>query len=323
MGRPKGSININKNLKEVIKQEPKEIERKSCSMQLSQKCKEEHEDPEKKGRKLTDFYMTINNYFFKASKIHICKDCIKEFVYTEDGEINLKNFKKILRVLDMPFIQNCFDSSIADRKDTFGVYYKNIALNHLGKSYEDGDNEELSNVIQKAVKTEQEIKGFWGDGFEDKEYDFLEDELARWKQTHKCDVQAEITLLREICITILDTRNARKDNKPTKELRKELQDLMKTASVDPAKANSIGSGQTVDRFGVWLKDIEEKKPSEWWQDQEKYKDADGFLSYIKDYIVRPIRNFFSGNKDFMINGEDLSFKEDNTPKEDNSSKEVE
>lgn len=296
----------------------KSVERKSCSMQLSQKCKEEHDKDN--GRKLTDFYMTINNYFFKAKKVHICKDCIKEFVYTESGDINLKNFKKILQVLDMPFIQKDFDSSVADKNDTFGTYYKNIALNHLGKSYEDGDNEEFSNVVKASIRTEQEIRGFWGDGFNDKEYNFLEDELARWKQTHKCDVQAEITLLREICTTVLDIRNARKEGKPTKELRKELQDLMKTASVDPAKANSIGSGQTVDRFGVWLKDIEDKKPSEWWEDQEKYKDADGFLPYIKDYIVRPIRNFFSGNKDFMINGEDLSFKEE---KDDKVSKEVE
>lgn len=315
MSRTKGSLNKSTNINKNVKQEPKEIEYKTCSMQLSKKCQEEHSDITKKGRKLTDFYMTINSNFFKTPKIHICKDCIKEFVYTAEGEINLKNFKKILQVLDMPFIQNCFDSSVADKNDTFGTYYKNIALNHLGKSYEDGDTEEFLKVINDSVKTEQEIKGFWGYGFDDKEYDFLEGELARWKQTHKCDVQAEITLLREICITVLDTRNARINKNPTKDLRKELQDLMKTASVDPAKANSIGSGQTVDRFGVWLKDIEEKKPSEWWEDQEKYKDADGFIPYIKDYIVRPIRNFFSGNKDFVINGEDLSFKEDNSSKE--------
>jgi len=319
MGRPKGSPN--KGIVAEVIEESKVVERKSCSMQLSKKCQVEHADITKKGRKLSDFYMNINNYLFKASKVHICKDCIKEYVYTDEGGINLKNFKKILQVLDMPFIQKEFDSSVADKNDTFGTYYKNIALNHLGKSYDDGDNEKLSDTMQKSIKTRQEIIGFWGDGFDDKEYDFLEDELGRWKQTHKCDVQAEITLLREICITILDTRNARRDTKPTKELRKELQELMKTASVDPAKANSIGSGQTVDRFGVWLKDIEEKKPADWWEDQEKYKDQDGFVPYIKNYIVRPIKNFFSGNKDFMINGEDLSFKDDG--KKSDTSEDVE
>lgn len=313
----KKTTSKNKKSKEEVIEEI-EVERKSCSMQLSKKCQEEHKT--EKGRKITDFYMNINNYLFKAPKIHICKDCIKEFVYTESGDINLKNFRKILQVLDMPFIQKDFDSAVSGKSDTVGTYYKNIALNHLGKSYEDGDNEEFLNIIKESVKTEKEIKSFWGIGFDDNEYNFLEEELGRWEETHKHDTQAEKTLLREICITVLDTRNARKDKKPTKDLRKELQDLMKTASVDPAKANSIGSGQTVDRFGVWLKDIEEKKPSEWWQDQDKYKDMDGFLPYIKDYIVRPIRNFFSGNKDFMINGEDLSFKEE---KEDKVSKEIE
>ncbi|HSH51936.1 MAG TPA: hypothetical protein VK982_09470 [Bacteroidales bacterium] len=84
---------------------------------------------------------------------------------------------------------------------------------------------------------------------------------------------------------------------------------MKTASVDPAKANAISSGQSVDRFGVWIKDIEQYRPAEWWEQQEKYVDMDGFKLYIKDYIVRPIKNFFTGTKDFFVGGKDLSFKD--------------
>lgn len=285
------------------------IVRKTCSMQLSSKCKNEHEDDTKRGRKETDFYMVINNNLFKSKKVHICKDCIKEYIYRTDGSVNLNKFKKVLLLLDIPFYQKEFDSAVEGQKETFGTYYKNIALNHLGEGWDNGEISELKEAIENSANNELETRGFWGSGFDYDEYEFLEDELARWKQTHKCDTQAEATLLREICITILDIRNARKMGTSTKELRKELQELMKTASVDPAKANAISGGQTVDRFGVWLKDIEQKKPSEWWDDQEKYKDMDGFLPYIKNYILRPIKNFFTGVKDFVIDGEDLSFKD--------------
>ena len=50
---------------------------------------------------------------------------------------------------------------------------------------------------------------FWGRGFNIDDIIFLEAELSAWKETHKCDNQAEITLLREICIKILEIRQAR------------------------------------------------------------------------------------------------------------------
>ena len=75
---------------------------------------------------------------------------------------------------------------------------------------------------------------------------------------------------------------------------------MKTASVDPAKANQASSGKLQDAWGVWVKDIEQFKPAEWHDRQEKYKDMDGFIPYIKDYIVRPIKNFITGQRDFQI-----------------------
>lgn len=281
-----------------------QLNKKTCTMQLSKNCREENGY-----RKLGNFYKPINDMFFKTDTIHICKDCIKEYVYKSDGSIDVNRLKKILMVVDAPFFSKEFESALNGKRETIGRYFTSIYLNHQGKGYEDGEIDEIENIIIEGVKSRNEIIDFWGVGFDDDDYRFLEKELIKWKATHKSDTQAEITLLREICITILDLRKARGNKKATKELRKELQDLMKTASVDPAKANAISSGQSVDKFGVWVKDIEQFKPAEWWEKQEKYKDMDGFIPYIKNYIVRPITNFFTGVKNFFVDGEDLSFKE--------------
>lgn len=285
-----------------------EKERQICTMQYSESCKK------REGNwLLKDFYTAINDKFFANGRVHICKECIKNYCYKEDGSVDLDKFKQILMMINAPFYSKEFNTAIEKDKDTIGVYMRAICLNYKGQEWRDGETQKYisnQNKDKEPFVISPELIRKWGGSFEEEEYIFLEEELKEWKKTHKCDNQAEITLLKEICITVLDIRNARNDSNSTKNLRKDLQDLMKTASVDPAKANAISDSQTVDRFGVWIKDIEQKRPAEWHDEQEKYVDMDGFKPYIQDYIVRPIKNFFTGSKDFIVNGKDLSFKKD-------------
>lgn len=269
----------------------------------------------------SDLYVSRSELFSYYGKLIYCKKCI--------GEIYDKLFEKyedektaiyyMCRKLDMPFSHGNYEGAAKEAHNKGWQIYQTYiqkmnslgGLNNCGNSFDDSDIflESKNKKIDLNIEINKDVKLFWGYGFDDYDYLFLESELAKWKSTHKCDNQAEVTLLREICIKVLDIRKKRELNEDTSKHIKDLQDLMKTASVDPAKANSIGSGQAVDRFGVWLKDIEEKKPAEWWEEQEKYKDMDGFIPYIKNYIVRPIKNFFTGVKDFTIDGENLSFED--------------
>jgi hypothetical protein len=148
----------------------------------------------------------------------------------------------------------------------------------------------------------------WGEGLELKDYEYLEKEIEVWKKTHKCDNKAEETLLKEICLTKLDLRKARStgDDKRVKDLTKSFQDLIKTAALDPAKANAASSGKMFDSFGVWIKDIEENRPAEWVEDKKLFEDVDNLDSYFKKYIVRPIKNFITGSRDFGVDTDLLS-----------------
>ena len=74
---------------------------------------------------------------------------------------------------------------------------------------------------------------------------------------------------------------------------------MKTASVDPAKVILQVLVKFMIRGAFGLK-ILNSLDREWHDQQEKYKDMDGLIPYIKDYIVRPIRNFITGNRDFQL-----------------------
>ena len=272
---------------------------------------------------LSKFYEATNPMLDTNGFMSICKeDCNKIY----DTYFSVYNNMEKAMYLTCQDLDVCFNMEVLRQtqshiagligkgkqaKAVFG-YYKsklqstgknNAKLDAFSFKYSDrlidvDNNDVLSDSYDEDI--DEDLQTFWGKGFSLDDLIFLESELSNWKQTHKCDNQAEITLLKEICIKILIIRNKRALNENTSGDLKELQDLMKTASVDPAKANAASAGKSLDVFGVWVKDIEQFRPAEWFENQEKYKDMEGFIPYIKNYIVRPIQNFLSGTRNFFV-----------------------
>jgi hypothetical protein len=269
------------------------------------------------------FYEATNPSIDKNGLISICKDHCNE-LYDEYFD-KYKSMEKALYLtcqdLDVIFNKECLQQaqshieSLIDKGkniDKIFGYYKS-KLGSIGKNnarleslrFKDSDtlidsqnNDVTSEGFNEEI--EEDLILFWGKGFNLDDIIFLETELSSWKQTHKCDNQAELTLLKEICIKILDIRKSRERKENVGTLQKELQDLFKTCSVDPAKANAASAGKSQDSFGVWIKDIEQFRPAEWYEQQEKYVDMDGFKPYLKNYISRPIENFLTGVRNFFV-----------------------
>lgn len=276
-----------------------------------------------KTKPLTQFYEATNPMLDSNGFMSICKeDC--NLIY--DTYFSLyNNMEKAMYLtcqdLDIRFsleslkqTQSHIEKLISKGKSANAVfgYYKS-KLGSTGKNNEkidafsfkysdrlidSQDNPIDSNGYDEEV--DEELVLFWGKGFSYDDLVFLEAELSNWKQTHKCDNQAEITLLKEICIKILQIRNKRAENKEVAQDVKELQELFKTASVDPAKANVASAGKSLDTFGIWVKEIEQLRPAEWFDQQKKYVDMDGFKKYINNYIKRPIENFLTGTRNFFV-----------------------
>ena len=148
------------------------------------------------------------------------------------------------------------------------------------------------------------MKLFWGDNYEYEDYIYLEKELAEWKKTHKADTKAEEMLLKEICHKSLEIRKSRERNGNSADLVKQLQDLMKTAAVDPSKTSSIGAGKSQETFSAFIKTIEETEPAEYFKDKELFKDFDNLDFYFKKYLTRPLKNFITQSRDFNVSSEE-------------------
>lgn len=268
------------------------------------------------GKKFYASRSPMNEYF---GKMNWCNDCLEE-LYQENYqryEDNYKAMESVCQVVNIPFEDEIFSvaKNRIETKNTpiyagyfigynsafgkkFGTYYMDSSkFNNMVENQSEEDIEDLN--------IDTDLLFFWGTGFSPDEYEFLEWDLEEWMKTHKCDTRSEKTLLKEICIKELELRNARSTKDATKDILKELQDLMKTAAVDPAKANVASAGKAMDAFGVWIKDIEKSKPAEWHNEQMRYKDMDGLSKYIEQYITRPIKNFITGSRDFDVDIEEL------------------
>jgi hypothetical protein len=122
-------------------------------------------------------------------------------------------------------------------------------------------------------------------------------ELANWKKTHKCDTYADEVMLKEICFKRNEIRRVRNEGGNTNSLVKALQEIMKSSALTPAQQTASSNETSVKAFGVWLRDIETKRPAEWHDEQEKYKDLDGIDEDLED-ITRSIKNFMTESRDF-------------------------
>ncbi len=264
------------------------------------------------------FYEATNTMIDKNGLLSVCRDHCNELYdsyYSIHNNVDIA-LKLTCRDLDVRYsaealkqAQSHLESLFAKGKKAdrlFGYYKSKLGSTQKSseklESFRFKDSEFESMVTEEIVEDiDDDLLLFWGKGFESiDDYIFLEMELSNWKQTHKCDNQAEVTLLKEICIKILNIRNKRAIGENVSQDVKELQDLFKTASVDPAKANQASAGKSHDCYGLWVKDIEQFRPAEWYEQQEKYKDIDGFIPYIKNYIVRPIENFITGIRNFLV-----------------------
>jgi hypothetical protein len=168
----------------------------------------------------------------------------------------------------------------------------------------------------------QDLKQFWGDLLTYEDYVWLEAEFAEWKKTHKVDTRSEISLLKMIVLKLLDIRKARAEQKNSAELEKQFQDLLKTSALSPAQTNAASQGKTADTWGMITKMIEEEEPAEHYKDYKLFDDFFGIKKYCRDYISRPILNFFSGQKNYEINDDnELSFEDDQSDSQDIKSEE--
>ena len=277
----------------------------------------------------TDFFLDTNG------KMSICMTCIND-IFGRIYESELDFYKaalKTCRILNIKYDERAVDAAVKhlttfeskgrSAPPFFGVYKSRIMAVMDIAMYErdsltlDMTFHEPTEAIQSELSEDDLGKNdidylhtFWGNGMTFEDYDFLERELSDWKATHRADSKAEISLLKELCHKELEIRKKRELGQSTASLVKEKQDLMRTASLDPAKANALNSGKSQDTFSNFIKIIEQNEPADYYKDKSLFKDYDKIDVYWKKYLVRSLRNFTGLSRDFNIGKDEEDSNDD-------------
>lgn len=276
------------------------------------------------------FYDAVDNGLVDTNgKMSVCKDCVQkiyDIVFSETQNME-KTIHKLCIILNIRFSNEAVDATkkhiqtiLESGKGVnavFGIYkQKLVATNKsMDKSIVQYEGyEDITTVFtEKQINTKeipipQEVIDFWGKEFKRDEIEFLEREYANFKQTHKADTHAEKVLLRQVCITMLDIKQARMQGDETIKLVKELQDLMQKLAISPNIANAASSPKGSDTFGSWIRDIEETEPAQWLKNDPRgdmYRDVGNVEEYFQKYFVRTMKNFIQGSKDFNVDDREV------------------
>lgn len=274
-----------------------------------------------------DFFECNDLGFIDANGLFsVCKECMQKIydeLFAANNSIE-KTLHKMCTSLNVRFSNEAVDATKANIQtllqggknvnSVFGIYkQKLIATNKsMDKSAaEDNTYEDIGTIYTtqavdiKELPIPQDVLTFWGKDLKRDEIEYLENQYANFKQTHKADTYAEIVLLKEVCYTMLEIKKQRALTPPgdTAELIKELQGLMNSLAISPKSANASQSGKAMDTFGLWIQDIEREEPAEWLKSDPRgdmYRDVGNVEEYFQKYFVRPLKNAIGISKDFNI-----------------------
>ena len=163
MGRPKGSLGA--RTKKI-----KTVSDTSISCGICGVTKKE-----------VEFYLS-SNPLHRNGKLPYCKKCIKKMCFNEDKKLDLDKVKKMLQMVDRPFLYEILKSSVASDSNTIGDYFKNLQLaqyRHLGYAdsvfepqceYDDVPIELDKDKPKENFSVTDEMEEFFGAGFSSAEY---------------------------------------------------------------------------------------------------------------------------------------------------------
>jgi len=255
----------------------------------------------------------------------VCKNCMQNLYdgFYDETKSMEKAIHKMCTTFNIKFSNEAVSATLAhintllesgkNVNAVFGIYKMKILATQksmdksglIDMTYEDvGTIFVDSETDITEIPIPQDVMDFWGENTEREDIEFLENEYKNFKNTHSAVTYAEKTLLKRVCYTLLDIKTARATpGAITEKLVKELQELMKNLAISPNAAKESAGDESDQTFGLWIADIEREEPAQWLKNDPRgdmYRDVGNVEEYFQKYIVRPLKNFITGSRDFNV-----------------------
>lgn len=244
-----------------------------------------------------------NDVLFQANEGYLpwCRDCVSTYVtqitalYSGNEELAMKDFcqragwnydinpllasretfsghRDRHRILHYAAKKNLNCGGRKTFIDTIKFNYENRKDNVIETI---DDAKELGKVKLKTVR-------FWGTGFSDEDYIYLQDQYEDWTQRHECKTKAQEEIFKRICFKQLEILKATRAGLSTKDLDATYQNLLATGNLQPKQTNMDALAE--DRtFGQLIRIWEDEKPIP--KPDKDFEDVDGIGKYISVFFL--------------------------------------
>jgi hypothetical protein len=219
--------------------------------------------------------------YFSGNERHALERCCQLFdwYYSEDAIAMMeKSAAGRSRVLMYPTKMGI--AQIQDKGTTYLDTIKDRTTNKIMGSEDlsvEEDNEENIQVSRETVM-------FFGFGYTDEEYQYLESEYQSWTTRHECKTKAQEEIFKGLCLAQLTVLRAQQNgtNKEFTDAMKTFQDLLGSAGLKPNQ-NNDNSMIEQNTFGTLIRKIENERPIA--DAQPEWLDVDGINRYIDTYFL--------------------------------------
>lgn len=221
------------------------------------------------------------------NRLTVCKDCVLTLAGQFKGRFNseVRGLHELCKLLDVYYDKGLFESakSQAENKKSnpYQIYFqKALSLpQYKGKTFIDSELfDKRQDDTEIAEEIGRDLVDFWGSGYSESDYNYLEREFENMLSRYECDSYAQEVLFQEICFQRLDIKKKRANGSSVDKEIKTLQDLLGSANIKPAQENASMASEQVT-FGTLIKKFENEEPIP--DPLESWTSED----WIKKYVV--------------------------------------
>ena len=271
----------------------------------------------------TNYYKSNSVFYSNIGRIPYCKQCIEKFYqqfyekYTNEGCLTpeKKAVQRVCMIFDIYYKEDIFNSAIDDAKrrkmniSAMGAYMKMIQLQQYNRNKETYENT-ITQAVQEnfAMASIADISGettvdqktinFFGTGFTDEDYKFLQREYDDWTARHECKTKTQEEIFKDICFNRLQNLKALRRGEDTKDIAASFQKMLDAGKLQP-KQNAGDATADNQTFGTLIDRWENERPLP--EIDEELRDVDKIGIYIDTFFkghlakMMGIKNGFSNS----------------------------
>lgn len=265
----------------------------------------------------SEFYVSWSK--FTDGKVPYCKTCVNkiyEYYLKETGSDKTALYFTLMK-LDIPFIEEIYNSISEKRNVTIGTYIstlqrrttcKDIWSDFSSTDVELNKKEISMRTVDDIKKELDKLERNWGKQDCTEDYDFLEDTFRRYTNGIEFSNPQQEDLYKDLCRDRLLLRKINDNRYNGEESLDKVQNrISKTMSILKLDQFESTRPKTLSEQSLFekIRLCDENNVKDIYSKPSKYYDLNKVQYYIEKFSLRPLANMLVGNRDFSVNLEDI------------------